>query len=153
VSAPKRKARPSTPRRRPAKKAARPPRTVPAAGPSAVPDDPWAAPPTKYYRCPKGHEQQDTEEFSLRLGNAFTGQVMHDTGPLCYRCVFDYVNPVGSSARQYDEGGENWYGAVFAFLSESFQTRRIPPPDITPGEMAAVVQAAETDDADRSAGS
>jgi hypothetical protein len=77
---------------------------------------------------------------------------MHDTGPLCYRCVFDYVNPVGSNARPYDEGGDNWYGAVFAFLTESFQTRRIPPPDITSGEMAAVVETAEHD-ADRSTGS
>lgn len=64
---------------------------------------------------------------------------MHDSGPLCYRCVFDYANPVGSSARQYDEGGPGWYGAVFAFLTESFQTRRIAAPEANRFEVGEAI--------------
>jgi hypothetical protein len=101
-------------------------------------------PQRKYFRCPKGHEQNDTEEFSFRLSNAFTGQAMYDSGPLCYRCIFEHANAGG--ARQYDEGGPEWYGAVFQFLTENFQTRRIAAPEpeeVTPEQMAAMVAAAD----------
>jgi hypothetical protein len=111
---------------------------------SEIAPPPEQAPqPLKYFRCPKGHEQQDTEEFSLRLASAFTGQAMYDTGPLCYRCIFDHVNTAG---REYDEGGTAWYGAMFEFLTTNFQTHRIAPPEpqeITAEQMAAVVKAAE----------
>ena len=122
-------------------------RTVPAPGPSLVPAAPPALPEQKFFRCPKaGHEQHDTEEFSFRMGNSFTGKVLHDTGPLCYQCVFDYV----TDGREYDEGGPNWWGALFKFLTENFQTHRVAPPEpkeVTAEEMTAIRQAAE--DAER----
>jgi hypothetical protein len=146
VSAPSRKKKSPARKSRKAAAPRRRPRKVGAIPPAQASAVPQAAgpPPRKYYRCPAGHEQNDTEEFSLRLGNRFTGEVLHDTGPLCYRCVFDFVN--GEADRVYDEGGDNWYAAVFEFLVEHFQTHRIAPPEpaeITDSEMAAVVQAAE----------
>jgi hypothetical protein len=91
--------------------------------PSPAPEPPAepGPPPLLYYRCPKGHEQTCEEEFSYQLLNRRTGKYEHDTGPMCYRCLFD-------------------------FLIEGFQTRRIPPPppeEVTPEQMAEMVRAAD----------
>ncbi len=93
---------------------------MPAPGPSVVPAQPPPL-PLKYYRCPKGHEQVEEQEFSYQLLNRRTGKNDWDSGPLCYRCVFE-------------------------FLVDNFQTaRQAPPaePEITAEQMAEVVKAAE----------